>query len=118
MTDVDTASSVSVNTLLREKLLMQEELAAAEVVHAGTIALLSVGRYGARLNANGTIIEFKLMEPEGEDDHLGIVQRYLPYGMSEELIALAWHRAAEAMLAVRQGHMEFNKRRKARKERD
>ncbi len=97
---------------------MQEELAAAEVVHAGTIAILSAGRYGARLNVNGVVLEFRLVEPEDADEYFELIQNHQFYLINDELLALSWHRAAEAILAVRQGHTEFNKRRKARKERD
>lgn len=108
----DAASSVSVNDLLQEHLLPQDEVAALEVVHGGSISLLSVGRYGARLDvSNAHVLEFKLEEPDGANDYFTVTERGATPQVHQEVLALAWHRAAEAIRAVRRGHDEFNRRR-------
>lgn len=116
MTDETPASSVSVDDLLREHILPQDEVAELEVVHGGKTALLSVGRYGARLDVDRHILEFKLEEPDGRTDYFTVKERCATPQVCAELLALAWHKAAEAILAVRRGHREYNLRRK--KERD
>lgn len=107
-----------VDDLLREHLLPNEQLVDSEVEHAGILRMIAAGRYGAKVQVDErTFLEFDLIEgPHGEErftvtDHRG----YTPE-VKAWLLLLAWHRAAEAMLAVRRGHEEYNIRRTKRKD--
>ncbi len=96
---------------LRSHLLTDAELALFESRFTG-FRLISNGRYHARLTLQGVVFFFTLIDWGGADRQLtvDVEQGALP----DELWALAWHRGAEAMLAVRKGHVEYRRRRIAK----
>lgn len=93
---------------LREHLLTDEELRGAEAKHPGQVRVLAVGRYNARLQAGTYTLYFALRKWPGDDRSFNVrLSRKLGADFPNELYRLSFHRAAEAMLALRRGHMEY-----------
>lgn len=97
--------------LLREHLLTDDRLTLAEMGFPGSVRILAAGRYHARLDVDGRIYQFNIQQssPDGRE-LVGSIPDKEPL-----LSALAWHRAAEAMLAVRRGHAEAHLNKSLRK---
>ena len=94
----------------------EDKLSELEAEFPGKIRVGLAGRYGCRLLAKGIVFEFVLGKlPDGSDTFF-VTENSLPLkkkvpGHDKRLFALVRHRAAEAMLAVRNGHSDYNRRR-------
>lgn len=112
------ANGSHVDEILRYMLIPNEdEVALLEREYAGAIRIGPSGRYGCRLLVKGNIIEFRLkMLPDGSEDFF-LTKNGDPFNPFElgVLLRIVRHRAAEIMIAVRTGHMEYNRRRYDRK---
>lgn len=102
--------------ILRTYLLTDGELTDAERLWAGSIRLIASGRYGARFDVDGVVLTFCLGFGEDGKQELLVSPGYDRSAAKRnlELRVLVWHRVTEAILAVRKGHDEYNKRRSAR----
>lgn len=92
--------------LLREHVLVDDQLMLAEIGYPGHVRLASSGRYHARLLIGGVGYTFSIKQTGA--DAYELVSTY-PAGQDAKdtlLDELVWHRAAEAMLAHRKGHFE------------
>ena len=107
-----------VDELLRYMRVYEDTLAELEREFAGAIKLGPAGRYGCRLWVRGDVLEFKLGQGEHGEDECFVTCDGLPLKegrVGRRLYALARHRAAELIGAVRAGHHEYNVRRQANK---
>ncbi|HYF13318.1 MAG TPA: hypothetical protein VD928_03420 [Candidatus Paceibacterota bacterium] len=103
----------AIDGVLQAHILTDEHLKEAESLHAGSIRLISHGRYNARLKVGKEVWKFSISEDALEFTATGGDRRGDPIQRH-----LAFHRAAEAILGLRRGHSEYresdNKRRKRR----
>ncbi len=110
MTDV--ALPQPTDDALREHMLTDDELCYCEAQYPGYVRIYASGRYHARIRVGKAVWNFSIKQlPHGERE---LVADY-PEDVPARLLELAWHRAAEAMLAHRRGHLEASKRRELRK---
>lgn len=102
---------------LREHILPRDELYGAEVQFPGAIRLLLATRRHARLSVKDRAWDFFLNEKSAEEVQFQLEKTTYnnKLTVSPVLWELAWHRAAEAILAVRQGHREFVQNKKYKK---
>ena len=106
---------ISSDMELRSYLLTDEELALAEAANPGVVRIKTAGRYAVRLRVGTHTLGFNLKKyPNGEKE-FGIATSTMSGEMPSLLSSLVWHRAAEAILAVRQGHLEYRLERQKRK---
>lgn len=97
---------------LREYILTDGMLAEKEQAFPGQVHLISVRRYEARLRVDSQICTFFLVEDGDRRKYLITTPAHGFYaGRPAGIHALAWHRAAEALLAIRKGHMEYRRNR-------
>lgn len=99
--------------LLTQNILLPHELTEAEKWCAGTIVLEVATRYSATLLLSGSLRLRFSFDPYSE---LGVTG--VPSTMHNDepiLLKYAWHRACEAMLAVRRGHHVHAMKKKAGK---
>ena len=97
---------------LREYILTDSDLAFIERIYAGYVRLLASGRYHARIVVERRVWNFSVRDAGyGERDILSDEPADIP----PMLHALAWHKAAEVMLAHRNGHAEAQRNRELRK---
>lgn len=114
---MDEDQTSDVNELLRYMLIPDmEKLADLEQEYGGAIRMGPVGRYGCRLLVRGIQVEFVLRTlPDKTENFLvmedGLNRSPKKSTISERLLSLVRHRAAETMIGVRAGHHEYNKRR-------
>lgn len=101
------------DALLCRCLLTDAELQDAESRYPGYIRLREHGRYGARLTVFGEEIHYNLIGGDVRDFESW--QRRDPSIFPEQLQKLARHRAAEAILGVRENHRQATARRRKRK---
>ena len=100
-------SSISLSDAeLRVHVLPDHLIYEAEGASFETIRLLSCGRYSARLMVGKEIWHFSLCETANGERELSVCG-FEHSEMGSAIWRLAWHRAAERMLAVRQGHLEY-----------
>ncbi|MDE1924781.1 MAG: hypothetical protein KGH79_01195 [Patescibacteria group bacterium] len=104
---------------LREHLLPDDLLRSRESEHPGEVRVLAVNRYQARLQARTFILNFLLQKRK---DEVRTFSANASCGKLTDIPTtlrdLAWHRAAEAMLAIRKGHVEYRRNRRLRAEAD
>ena len=93
-------------------MLTDEALQAAESMNPGAIRLLLVTRNRARISVYLEILQFEIVDFDGKKK-LALISR-TNYADDNLLISLAWHRAAEAIAAVRRGHFEHVLQQRAR----
>lgn len=97
--------------ILREHVLTNDRLMLAEIGFPGMVRVLASGRYHARLEVDGWGYDFNIVEHAHLEREL--VSKFPD---SQPLLsALAWHKAAEAMLAHRKGHLEARLNKKLRR---
>jgi hypothetical protein len=100
---------------LREYLLTDADLTFAEKIYPGYVRVLASGRYNARLVVERRVWNFSVRDiGYGERDVISDE----PPNTPPMLRKLAWHRAAEVMLAHRSGHAEAQRNQKLRKARE
>jgi hypothetical protein len=106
------------SNMLREHLLTTEMLKHLQRLHPGAIRVLSVLRENARVSVNDKVfLEFDILVLNNGSEYLLEVGGYSgSKTLPESLWELARHEAAEAMLAVRQGHRDSQRRRAEKKE--
>ncbi|MSR70842.1 hypothetical protein EXS62_02270 [Candidatus Kaiserbacteria bacterium] len=110
MSDVRVETTDTIDHL-RTHILTDHELAAHERRQVGCIRLVSVRRYEVRLQMESRIVHFRLSNPNfnGRRCLLNDTGNSALHGQAQH--KLAWHKAAEALLAIRKGHMEYRRNR-------
>ncbi|MBI2004755.1 hypothetical protein HYS79_01165 [Patescibacteria group bacterium] len=88
--------------VLRFNLLSGDKLRQAEEECAGVVRVIAAGRYTARLRVGEEVWKFFLTD----DPSVEFAASGGDANCDDLLRRLAFHRAAEVMLALRQGHKE------------
>jgi len=96
---------------LREYMLTDDELIGAEKEFPGAVRIYKATRNHVRVLVHGTAWNFTLDESQENDMKFQLESN----GHNDKnqvhpvLWGLIWHRAAEAVLAVRKGHEEYRR---------
>lgn len=96
---------------LRELILTNEELVTYERQNDEPIRLLSVRRYEARFEVESRVFNFRLSHPSPHGHRCLLNETGNGFLKSLVQHKLLWHKAAEALLAIRKGHMEYRRNR-------
>lgn len=100
------------HSVLQELILPEDMLLEAEEQYPGLIRLRLATRNHARLLVDGEAWNFFLEESQADEAKLQLEERlYNQRGQLDPVLwDYVWHRVAEAILAVRQGHREHRRR--------